>query len=210
VLGLAVGAGAYGAGLAALDALGYPAELLTPDPNTVAGQPAYVGLFSTLGVMLWGAASAVCFLAAAAVRRAGRGTRVAFLVATGALCLVAGVDDAALFHENVAPRLGVPQAVVLAVYAAAGAGWLLYFRGVLRASGPVLPAVFMGCFAVMVVVDQLELSRLVEDYFKLVGMAALLTFVASEALTSLGGLAGPSDRVGTSPPGNGPGGAAGR
>jgi len=43
VLGFAVAAGAFAAGLAALDAAGFPAELLTPDPNSVAGQPAYVG-----------------------------------------------------------------------------------------------------------------------------------------------------------------------
>jgi hypothetical protein len=210
VLAVAVAAGAFAAGLAALDAAGFPAELLTPDPNSVAGQPAYVGLLSTLGMMLWGAASAACFLSAAAVRRAGRRTRVEFLVATGALCLVAGIDDAALFHEIVAPRLGVPQIAVLALYAAVGTGWLLRFRGVLRASGSVLPAVAIGSFAAMVLVDQLELSRLIEDYFKFVGMAALLAFVATEALRTLGELAGHRAAAARASPGDSAGRAAGR
>lgn len=50
----------------------------------------------------------------------------------------------------------------------------------------------------MVLVDQLELSRQIEDYFKFVGMAALLAFVATEALRTLGELAGSSGGGGTS------------
>lgn len=182
-LGWIAAAAALAVVLALADLAGIPPEELTPDPNSVAEQSAYVGVLSTLGIMLWGAIAAACLLAGAVLRGAGgssSGSR--FMLATGGLFAVLGIDDAALIHENVAPdSLGVPQRVVLGAYLALVAGWLVAFRGELSRSRPALLLCAAPCFAASLAIDFVDASRVVEDYFKYAGMLAVAGWALAEA-----------------------------
>lgn len=182
-LGWVVAAAALALLLVVADLAGVPPEELTPDPNSVAEQSAYVGVLSTLGVMLWGSMAAACLLAGAVLRGSGEpssGSR--FMLATGALFALLGVDDAALIHENVAPdSLGVPQRVVLGAYLALVAGWLVAFRAELSRSRPALLLCAAPCFAASLAVDFVDASRVVEDYFKYAGMFAVAGWALAEA-----------------------------
>jgi hypothetical protein len=180
-------AGVYALVVYGLVAAGAPVEEVTPDPSSVTGSPSHVGLGSMIGLMMWAGAGAAALTAAFALRAAGRRPEeVRFLGATGLLALFAGLDDAALFHENIAPgRLGVPQRVVLAAYAAIALAWLVRFRVRLRRSDLLLLALAGACFAVSILIDQVWTSRVVEDSFKYLGLAAFLVYVAREAHASL-------------------------
>lgn len=182
---LALAAGALALVLVGAHLAGIPPGELTPDPNSVAEQSAYVGVLSTLGVMLWGAVAAGCLLAGLVLRDAdGRQSR--FLLATAALALMLGIDDAALVHENVAPdSIGVPQRAVLALYGAIALAWAVAFRAQLWRSDVVLLGAAGVCFAASIAIDYLERSRVVEDYFKYVGLLAFTGWALVEARASL-------------------------
>lgn len=190
---LTAAAAALGLLLVLAQLAGIPAEELTPDPNSVAEQSAYVGVLSVLGVMLWGAAAASCLLAGAVLRGAGgsaSGSR--FLLATAALCTGLGVDDAAMIHENVAPdSLGVPQRAVLAGYLGLTLAWLVAFRAELRRSSLALLLCAAPCFAASLAIDFVDASRVVEDYFKYVGLFALAGWAFTEARRRLVAALGP-------------------
>ena len=98
---VAAAALALGGLLGGAELAGVPAGELTPDPNALADQPAHVGLLSLLGLLVWGGAVAALLVAALALRGlGGEGAQMRFLMATGAILLVIGVDDAAMVHER--------------------------------------------------------------------------------------------------------------
>jgi len=185
--GFLVLAAAYGLVVAGLVAAGAPVEEVTPDPSSVTGSSAYVGLGSMIGLMMWAGAAGAALTAAFALRARGRRPEeVRFLLATGALALVAGVDDAALVHEQIAPAwLGIPQVVVLGAYGVIALAWILRFRERLRESDVLLLGLAGACFAVSILIDQVLVSRVVEDSFKYLGLATFLVYVVREAHASL-------------------------
>lgn len=180
-------AGLLALALALADLAGIPPGELTPDPNSVAEQATYVGIISTLGVMAWGAIVAACLLAGAVLHAiGGERTRVRFMLTTAAFALIIGVDDAAMFHENVAPdTLGVPELAVIMLFGALALAWVVASWSELRRSDVVLLLVTGACFAASVMVDQLFAERVVEDFFKYVGLVTFVAWAFLEARASL-------------------------
>lgn len=183
---LAAVAGLLGLVLLVADRVGIPARELTPDPNSVAEQAAYVGIISTLGIMAWGAIVGFCLLAGAVLYTAGGpSSRCRFMLATAAFALIVGVDDAAMFHEEVGPYLGIPQRAVIALLGLLALAWIATSWTELRRSDPVLLVATGICFALSVMVDQLYEQRVVEDFFKYVGIVAFAAWALLEARASL-------------------------
>ncbi len=184
---IGVVAGLLALALLLADLAGIPPGELTPDPNSVAEQSTYVGIISTLGVMAWGAIIAACLLAGAVLHAiGGERPRLRFMLTTAAFALILGVDDAAMFHENVAPdTLGVPERAVLVFFAALAFAWIVVSWSELRRSDLVLLLATGACFAVSVVVDQFYKDRVFEDFFKYVGLVAFMAWAFLEARTSL-------------------------
>lgn len=97
-------------------------RLLVLDPMVaadVAGDCCYTyyGIISTLGVFGWIAAAALSASAAIILWRLYRQTETVLFAGFAAFfSLALGFDDAFLFHENIAPKFGVPQTAVLAAY----------------------------------------------------------------------------------------------
>lgn len=183
---------AAAAGLLALILLaakwvGIPPGELTPDPNSVSERAPYVGILSTLGVMAWGAIVASCLLAGAVLYAvSGASPRSRFMLWTAAFALIIGVDDAAMFHENVAPdKLGIPQRAVIALYGGLALAWIVASWSELRRSDSVLLLVTGACFVASVMVDQLYEARVAEDFLKYVGIAAFTAWALLEARASL-------------------------
>jgi len=89
-------------------------QRLTVDPSALAGVPAYTGILSNLGVVLWFSCASILLFSA-------RNRR--FLLLPGLLTLVLGLDDGLMLHEELLPHwLGVSDRVVqpgfYAIYAA--------------------------------------------------------------------------------------------
>jgi hypothetical protein len=160
---------------------------LTRDVVAVVDAHIYVGMLSTLGIMLWSAASSLCLLSGAALLP-GREHREAslFLLVAGLLTAALAFDDAFLIHERVAPdHLHVPQMAVFATYAGSIAGFLICFvRRILR-TDYLLLGIALGCLGTSMGIDVVlpysKLGTFIEDCFKFVGIVFWLTYFACAA-----------------------------
>lgn len=121
ILLLPVAAAAGLAAAAAMQPLVDP-RLLFLDPmiaGVVSGEccRSWYGFMSTLGVLIWIGTSMVCLFAAVLLKRMELAPVLRLqLVFAGLLSLMFGLDDVYLIHENAAPKLGIPQIVVLSAY----------------------------------------------------------------------------------------------
>jgi len=156
----------------------------------------YYGAMSHLGVVVWAFAAAVSlFGAACLLALRDRSTVVLALSVAGAISLVLVFDDLLMLHETVLPKLGVPQNLVLALYAALGGSYaLLQWRTLLSFSGLFL-ALSLAMFGGSLELDVAwegggDRVRVAEDVFKFVGITAWAVFhgeLAFRAVVSAGG-----------------------
>jgi hypothetical protein len=164
---------------------------LTRDVVAVADTHLYAGMLSTMGIMLWSAASSLCLLAGAALlRRRGAGDAPFFLLAAGLLTAVLALDDAFLIHERVAPSwLHVPQTGVFLAYAGSMGGFFLFFLRRILATDFLLLAVALGFLGVSMGVDAVlsysNLETFLEDSCKFAGIVFWLAYFACAALSLL-------------------------
>lgn len=142
----------------------------------------WYGFMSTLGVMAWMAGGAVALFAALVMIRIGRAREDWLpLLLAGTISLGFAVDDVFLVHENLAPKLGIPQVVVLAIYALLALGYLALCWRQLLAYHPVLFGLAGGSLALSLGFDLFGLQGtmstiVVEDGAKFVGIAAWTSY----------------------------------
>ena len=178
------------------EASGVNAWLLTRDPAQALEAPAWTGALSILGVGGWAFAAAACLTAAVVLRSVEPGTeRVRFLLATGALMLYLGIDDALLLHEDVFPyRLGVPQKLVLALTAMVILAYALRFRRRLSSEDPLTVTLAALALAGSVLTDVFEVpSWPLEDACKLFGIGLLVYWCFDRARSALADALRPPD-----------------
>jgi len=163
---------------------------LTRDP--LSGKPAYLGLLSQMGILVWAASAATCLLAAGVLRGAPESR---FLFGAGILSLVLCLDDAFLLHDEVLPLVGVPEELIYAGHLGIVLVFLVAFRRqILRAHYPVL-LLALGLLGVSVVCDAWGLPwldpYLLEDGAKFAGITMWTAFFSTVAGSLLG-----ADRAG--------------
>lgn len=151
----------------------------------------YFGMVSNIGVLYWAAAASCCALAALVVpRQDGRDGVRDFLLAaalfTGLLC----VDDLFLLHEELLPKLGIPQKLILIGYVVLALFYLWRQWPVIRRHEPALFLASVGFLGLSVVVDYFNHSDrqvllLIEDAAKLMGVAGWGTYHIRFAVHSL-------------------------
>lgn len=170
-----------------------PADHLTRDVVSVSRAAAYVGVFSTIGVMLWVASGVLALATASAaatadradVKRNGR-----FLWCFGLGCLSLGFDDVFVVHDRLLPRyLGIPEKLIFAVYFLAVVGLFWRFRAALVSQAHrALLYLAVGLLAASIAVDAapheflgvpLRTVEYFEDTLKLMGLSVLLTYSVS-------------------------------
>lgn len=165
--------------------LGEPVSRFTRDVFSIAEIPVYSGLYSNLGILLWGATSVVllhtAWLVGGSVGRWGR-TRGA-LLGFGALSGTLMADDFFLVHEWIAPEfLGVPETAVYAAYAVVLAVLLVAYRKEILERRPGHLVVALALFAVSLGMDAFERPPapawhyFLEESLKLLGIAAWTVF----------------------------------
>lgn len=165
------------AGMAVLSALGVDLNTLTRDANEVTDSPVETGALSRVTIILWAAAATGAGVTALLAERAA--TRTMF----GLFALILfglALDDALLIHEAVFPKLGLPEEVVLAMWAVVAGLWVLRYGTRIRGVSRVLGVLAAGAFAASLAVDLLTHADWVEDLFKLIGVATLAALVVIE------------------------------
>ncbi len=113
---------------------GLPVSALTRDMASVCRKKAYIGILSTIGIILWSSASAISFFCFFILFRNIPGRRFAwFLFWSGLLTLQLVLDDALLFHERFFPDvLHLRQLWIYCGYAVATLAYIgCFFREIL-------------------------------------------------------------------------------
>ncbi len=143
----------------------------------------YLGIVSTLGVILWVMTASVCLFAAYVIfRQKAPRAFVEFALLSGLLSTWLAFDDVFLVHDNLAPKLGVPQNLVLFSIALAAVLYCLRCWRVIVRSDAVMFGLATGFLGMSVVVDVLHISSdnwpilvdsgpiFIEDGFKFIGL----------------------------------------
>lgn len=152
---------------------------LVRDTNAIAGQPAYFGFYSNLGILLWAAAAFVPGFVWLFLRnRKPQDERLRALGLGALFAAAAGLDDLFMLHEN-SYVIGISDKVVMAAYAS----FLLAF---VASAVPVLPRTkwlllfaALGGLAASVLLDTTRFpgSVLMEEVCKLTGISFLALYL---------------------------------
>lgn len=166
-VGIALFVTAVGVGLtlAAARYRGIPIATITRDAASTLGAPVYTGIGSDLGALLWCAATAMCGLTAAVVRRRGGPPRLtSFLFASAVVSGWLLLDDFFLLHEAVLSiAVGIPQPVVYVIYVVVMFAWLAWYHPDIRRTDYLLLVCALGSFALSTVIDAVREFGLVPD-----------------------------------------------
>jgi hypothetical protein len=180
---------------------------LVRDTNAIAGQPAYFGFYSNLGVLVWAIAASIALFGWRSLLSLGvSGRRPLALFLGGLFAAIGCLDDLFMLHEH-SHLIGISERTVFAGY---GLLFLAFAAAALpdghRTQWTLLVA-SLTFLTLSTLVDLLhsptpgDISVLVEEVLKLTGIAFLAAYLVTlsfQALTerrpsSLGSRAGSND-----------------
>lgn len=180
---------------------GVPLKALTRDAATSHGGPFHGGYLSNLGMFLWGITTGAAIFTGCFLRHF-RSSSAGFLLATGMLTLLLYVDDLFLIHDGLAPAtIKRGDKTLFLVYGLCSLGWLWTYRRNVLASPWISLLLSIGCFAIALICDievfQLpgDLHYVLEDGFKLLGIAAWTGYVIPVCWIELARLLQPEGRT---------------
>ena len=164
-----------------------PAKLLFLDPLVAATVTdnccqTYLGIISNLGVFLWFITAATCLFAAYILFTAQTDRKAfEFSLLAGLLTAWLALDDAFLFHENIAPKIEIPQTAVLLAIAGFAFAYVLRCWRLILSSDVVLFAFGLGFLFLSLVIDVAHPSTsnlhfALEDGAKLIGICCWSIF----------------------------------
>ncbi len=159
-----------------------PIGNLTRDPNRISGLPPYTGFVSQLGIFIWSAAATVCLFCVSVLSFDENQKKLKlFLLISGLLTLMLGLDDALMLHESVFPRLlGIPQDIVIDTYVVFMLLYLFRFHRVILETEYSLMAIALVFFFISVLLDEVKPAGInpyfMEDGAKLIGLLSWLAY----------------------------------
>lgn len=179
----------YGAGVATLllvllaaGITGVPFKQFSQDPTSVLDGAYYIGSLSNLGVLVWWTGAVAATLAGYARRNDASGIP---LLAAGVFTALIAIDDLLLIHETFFRLRGVPEGLVIGIYALAAAAYAWVFRDFLRRSEWILLVSAAAMLAISVGIDVSTDSRAWEDSAKFLGIVGWTAFLVRAALAAL-------------------------
>lgn len=167
---------------------------VTRDVQAVAELPFYTGGLSTLGLLLWSASAAMCFLAYAVLRAEKDSPLIRLLGLGGAFTLLLLLDDAYMLHDRIFPLLGLPGAILSGLYGVIVGGLALRYRTVWARTPYFLILLSLCGMGTSVLVDGLVDARLLgvngivylaEDGSKLIGIVLWTSYVGHTCAMAL-------------------------
>jgi len=180
---------------------GIPEGDFTRDPLQVLHQPAYLGLTSYVGILVWCATATMGLFAAAALRNGpGAKTTQRFLLWAGILTAWVTLDDLFMLHDVVIPQvLHLREQFVFMLYAVIAVSYARRFKEQLFRRDRALIFLTVVFAAISVVMDNghaiqvivghpvVPQSYLVEDGTKLLAQVSWAGYVGRRSLEALRG-----------------------
>jgi hypothetical protein len=192
IIGLILAVSAFPIGIVMLlhHSEGIPIGDLTRDPISIARAPLHIGFLSQIGIFFWSASATVCLFSAQALPRCQDNLKIKrFLVVSGILTLVLGLDDAFLFHEELLPDFGIPQKTVVFSYVGIAILYLARFHSLILRTEYILLGIALTFFGASVALDLLKPHGidpfLFEDGAKLVGIVSWLAYFYRTGKTAI-------------------------
>jgi hypothetical protein len=165
----------------------------TVEPFLIGNLPAYAGILSTLGNILWAAAAAVCFYTAWILKIDNSKRRWKdFLFAAALLTVLLMTDGLFQMHRIFYPRiLGVPTIFVFGFYGLYMIGLLGYFREQVLETEYLILGLALIFFFLAVVFDMISIlprgSTAFSDGLKLFGIVSWLIYFVRTSRQALMG-----------------------
>ena len=154
----------------------------TRDVTAIAGIHPFSGILSNLGIYLWCISASTGFFAAIVLHEIGQTKNFLFLFSSALLSTYLMLDDAFLFHEDLASRLlGVSEKVVFVILGIAVFVYLKYFMHVILKTKYITLLIAFAFLSLSVVIDSILESWLwrlghweffVEDGAKWIGITS--------------------------------------
>jgi hypothetical protein len=165
---------------------GTPLVQLSRDPAATLMAPAEVGMLSNLGIVAWAAALTVClFPALVLAKRCHMERARTFLIASGVFTATLMLDDLFLLHESVLPEaVGMPETLVLVLYAGAFAVYVGAFWAEMLRTPYILFVLACVCFGLSMGIDivlPFVGVSFIEDSAKFAGILLWLVYFAKVA-----------------------------
>lgn len=156
---------------------------LTIDPADVELRPAYIGMLSHFGIMLWAASAAVCFFGANLLRKTSDVGAFRFLLFSGFTCSGLLFDDALLIHDRVMPHtLGIPETIVYIVYLSIMILYLYSFAHKILKTEYFLLFIAGACLGISILMDSIfpitSIETFIEDGMKFTGIVFWFAYFA--------------------------------
>jgi hypothetical protein len=151
--------------------------------------PAYTGLLSNIGVIIWSAAAAVCLFTYVVLRRHSyrKGT-AGFFLFSGIFSTILVIDDLFLVHEKLSVYF--PEISIMAIYAVICIFYLIRYRAIILQSDFILLVIALVFFVVSISTDlgfikvQERFFYIFEDSFKLLGIVSWTTYLIRTSMKS--------------------------
>lgn len=164
---------------------GIPLEIFTKDLATVADVNPFVGIVSSIGVLLWCVGASIClFTFGKIIEQSNKINDYSFfLLFFGLTTLVLLIDDLFLFHELIAPKvLNISQEIVYVFYGILVLFGIVRFRKIIFQTEWIILSLAFVFFALSIAIDLFEgllilhNSVFLEDSFKLLGIASWVCY----------------------------------
>jgi hypothetical protein len=160
---------------------GIPIGHLTRDPHIIVSAPLYTGFLSQVGIFFWSASAAICIFTAKLLSKKSENLKIKrFLIVSGMLTLVLGLDDAFLLHEGISPYLGISEKAIFASYGGFVLFYLVRFYSIILKTEYVLLGLALFFFGLSIALDVIDPQGidpfLFEDGAKLVGIVSWLAY----------------------------------
>lgn len=167
------------------------------DPAEAAAVVYYTGYLALAVMLVWQTAAAVALLGGLVLRRAGHRQASTMLLVGGALTELMVIDDVFMLHENIYPRIGMPEAGTYILYGVLTVAFAWSFRRQLGADLLLLAGA--AAFWVGAAIFELRqeafgiFNHIGEDGLRAVGAILWAAFMIRVVLTELLAALRPAD-----------------
>lgn len=153
-----------------------PLESFTKDPTALMKAPFYLGFFSNIGIMIWSAASMICFFVAYRIKDLREiKNQFWFILSSAIISLFMTLDDLFQLHEFVFPNyLSITDNMVYLTYMNIYLLYFIRFRKLLLNSDYLVLGLAFFFLGLSTIIDLLPLpipkDTFLEDAIKLFGI----------------------------------------